>query len=308
MKIWHSLDARDAQNERPLVVAIGFFDGMHRGHQEIARQALRLRKPGWRAAALTFANHPASFLRPGMEPPLITTPEERLDRIAAAGFDECFFVRFDERIASISAERFLTETLVERLGVRAVVVGRNFRFGTKRAGDTAMMQSVLAQHGVTCIAVENTLDEGGERISSTRIRAYVAQGDVETADRLLGHSYELRGTVVLGRGLGHDLHFPTANIELPEKLLPKDGVYSAVARYDGRDYAALVSIGTNPTFDGAHRTVEAWLRDFQETIYGREIALRDLRFVREQQRFETIGALKEQMDRDLHAVAYPSFG
>lgn len=308
MKIYHSLSGRDPNTERPLVVAIGFFDGMHRGHQEIARQTLRLRKPGWRAAALTFANHPASYLRPGMEPPLITTPEERLDLLAAAGFDECFFVRFDDAIASITAEHFLTETLVRDLGARGVVVGKNFRFGHKRSGDTAMMQTVLDEHGVVCVPVENSADEHGERISSTRIRGYIAQGDLETADRLLGHSYEIRGTVVLGRGVGHDLNFPTANIALPHKLLPKDGVYSAVARHEGRDFAALVSIGTNPTFDGSAQTVEAWLRDFRETIYGHELALRDLRFVREQQRFDTVEELKEQMDRDLHAVAYPAYG
>lgn len=308
MKIWHSLRERDPQTQRPLVVGIGFFDGMHRGHQEIARQTLRLRKPGWRAAALTFANHPASFLRPGTEPPLITTPEERLDLIAAAGFDECFFIRFDGDVASITAERFLTGTLISDLGVRGVVVGKNFRFGNKRAGDTALMRSVLGEHGISCVPLEHTTDEQGERISSTRIRAYVAGGDLQTADRLMGHSYELRGRVVLGAGRGHDLHFPTANIELPDKLVPKDGVYSALARVDGRDYAALVSIGTNPTFDGAHRAVEAWLRDFHDTIYGRELALRDLRFVREQQRFESVAELQAQMDRDLHAVAYPAYG
>jgi riboflavin kinase/FMN adenylyltransferase len=308
MKIYHTLTGRDAKTERPLVVAIGFFDGMHLGHQEIARQTLRLRKPGWRAAALTFANHPAAYLRPGMEPPLITTPEERLDLLAAAGFDECFFVRFDENVASITADQFLRQTLAVDLGARGVVVGKNFRFGNKRAGDTTLMQTVLGELGITCVPVENTLDDRGERISSTRIRAAIAQGEMEAADRLLGHSYELRGRVVLGRGVGHDLRFPTANVELPRKLVPKDGVYSALARYEGRDYAALVSIGTNPTFDGAHRTVEAWLRDFHETIYGRELVLRDLRFVREQQRFDTVEALREQMMHDLHAVAYPAYG
>jgi riboflavin kinase/FMN adenylyltransferase len=306
VKIHHALKRSGA--ERPIVVAIGFFDGMHRGHREIARQTLRLRKPGWNAAMLTFANHPASFLRPGTEPPLITTPEERLDLIAAAGFDECFFVRFDDTIASIEAERFVAQTLLEDLRVRGVVVGKNFRFGNKRAGDTALMQRLLGERGVAFVPVENLLDQDGDRISSTRIRAAVAQGDLDAADRLLGHSYELRGRVTLGRGVGHDLQFPTANLELPQKLLPPDGVYSAIARYDGRDYAALVSIGSNPTFNGARRTVEAWLRDFTETIYGRELALRDLRFVREQQRFDTPAALKEQMDRDLDAVAYPSFG
>jgi riboflavin kinase/FMN adenylyltransferase len=305
VKIHYALK-RDSQT--PLVLAIGFFDGMHRGHQDIARQTLRLRKPGWRAAALTFSNHPASFLRPGKEPPLICTPEERIDLLARAGFDECFFIKFDERIAEQKAEQFLRETLLRDLGVRGVVVGKNFRFGNKRAGDTALMQRIFEDAGITFVPVEHTVDEWGERVSSTRIRERIAEGDLAKADEMLGHSYQLRGRVELGAGRGHDLGFPTANITVPAKLLPKDGVYSAVARHDGRDYAALVSIGTNPTFDGRARTVEAWLRDFHSTIYGEELALRDLRFVRDQQRFESVEALLEKMNEDLEAVAYPSYG
>lgn len=295
-------------SDTPLVLAIGFFDGMHRGHQDIAKQTLRLRKPGWRAAALTFSNHPAAFLRPGNEPPLISTLEERIDLIGHAGFDECFFIKFDERIASQQAERFLRETLIRDLRVRGVVVGKNFRFGNKRAGDTELMQRVFAESGVTFVAAAHTADEWGERISSTRIRSYIAEGEMAKADELLGHSYEIRGCVELGAGRGHDLGFPTANVTVPAKLLPKDGVYAAVARHDGRDYAALVSIGTNPTFNGRSRTVEAWLRDFHGTIYGQELALRDLRFVREQQRFDSVEALLEKMNQDLESVAYPSYG
>lgn len=305
MKLHYEL-RRDATT--PLVLAIGFFDGMHRGHQDIARQTLRLRRPGWRAAALTFSNHPASFLRPGKEPRLICTEEERIDLIARAGFDECFFVQFDERIASQEAHHFLSQTLVRDLGVRGVVVGKNFRFGHKRAGDTELMARIFSEAGVAFVPVENTTDEFGDRISSTRIRALVADGKLAEADALLGRSYELRGRVELGAGRGHDLGFPTANIAVPGKLLPKDGVYSATARYDGRDYAALVSIGTNPTFDGDRRTIEAWLRDFHQTIYGEELALRDLRFVRDQQRFANVEELLARMHDDLDAVAYPSYG
>lgn len=305
MKLHYEL-RRDATT--PLVLAIGFFDGMHRGHQEIARQTLRLRKPGWRAAALTFSNHPASFLRPGKEPKLICTPEERIDLIARAGFDECFFVRFDDRIASQEAHHFLKQTLLEDLGVRGVVVGKNFRFGYKRTGDTELMTQIFGNAGVAFVPVENTTDEFGDRISSTRIRALIAEGRLAEADALLGRSYELRGRVELGAGRGHDLGFPTANVAVPAKLLPKDGVYSATARYEGRDYAALVSIGTNPTFDGARRTIEAWMRDFHQTIYGEELALRDLRFVRDQQRFASVEELLARMRDDLDAVAYPSYG
>jgi len=291
--------------DRPIVIAIGFFDGLHIGHREIVRATLRMRKPGWRSGVLTFSNHPAAFLRPGSEPSLLSTVEERIDRFAAAGFEECFFVPFDERVASTEPRAFL-ELLVGRLGVRGVAVGETFRYGHKRAGDVEQMRAYYADKNVSVAAVPSvTLD--GERVSSTRIRALVAEGNMERAEAMLGYGYELRGTVELGAGRGHGLGFPTANVRVPEKLLPRDGVYSGVGRYDGRDYAALISIGTNPQFGGELRTVEAWLRDFRGSIYGRELALRDLRFVREQSVFGSIDELVAQMQRDLEAVAYPSF-
>jgi riboflavin kinase / FMN adenylyltransferase len=304
LKVRHDL-TRDGV--RPLVLAIGFFDGLHRGHREVARQALRRRKPGWRAGVLTFANHPASHLRPGNEPPLISTPPERLELFARGGFEECFFVQFDERIATLSPAEFL-EILAERLYARAVVVGATFRFGHKRAGDVAFMNDFFSERGIEVVAVEPVCEDG-VRISSTRIRHLIADGETMAADRLLGGTgYEIRGPVEIGAGRGHALGFPTANLRIPEKLLPKDGVYAATARYDGRDYAALVSIGMNPQFGGGPRSVEAWLRDFHQTIYGRELALRDFRYVREQRLFAQVGELIEQMQLDLQAIGYPSYG
>ena len=302
--ITHALE-RDSQ--RPLALAIGFFDGFHRGHRAIARQTLRMRRPGWRSGVLTFSNHPSAFLRPGTEPPLLYTPEERVAAFAAAGFEECLFVTFDDGIARLSPQAFL-DVLVDRLGVRAVVVGSSFRFGHKRAGDVAFMRDYFDRRGVGFVPLENATD-GSERISSTRIRELVAAGDLAAADRMIGgNGYEIRGAVELGRGRGHALGFPTANVRPPRKLLPKDGVYAALARYDGRDRPALVSIGTNPQFGGTERTVEAWLRDFHQTIYGRELALRELRYVRAQMLFEGVDELVAQMRRDLEAVAFPSYG
>lgn len=304
MKLYYELRR---ESDRPLVLAIGFFDGFHGGHREIARQTRLLRRPGWRSGVLTFAEHPAAHLRPGMEPPLISTAEERLRLFASAGFEECFFVPFDERIATLSPEAFL-EILVDRLGARGVVVGNTFRFGHKRAGDATLMAHVLGKRGVSFVGVPPVVEDG-ERVSSTRIRALIEAGDLGMADRLLGGTgYELRGVVELGAGRGHELGFPTANLRVAPKLLPKDGVYAATARFDGRDYAALVSIGTNPQFGGSARTVEAWLRDFQLTIYGCELWLRDLRYVREQRLFATVGELVAQMERDVAAVGYPSYG
>ncbi len=305
MKVHYALDRSD---DTPLVLAIGFFDGMHRGHQDIARRTRALRKPGWNAGVLTFSNHPASFLRPGSEPELLSTPEERVDLLARAGYEECFFVPFDAAVAKQTPDEFLKRTLIEKLGVRGVAVGRTFRFGHGREGDVALMEGVLRESGVAFAPVEIAADENGERISSTHIRKLIADGDVQKADHLLGHAYELRGTVIAGAGRGHDLGFPTANLAVPGKLLPRDGVYSGVARHEGRDYATLVSIGTNPTFDGKTRTVEAWLRDFHDTIYGHELALRDLCFVREQRKFASPDELLSQMEDDARAVPYPAFG
>lgn len=304
MKIRHDL-TRDGV--RPLVLAIGFFDGFHRGHREVARQTLRRRKPGWRSGILTFANHPATHLRPGTEPPLLTTPSERLELFARAGFEECFFVPFNESVATLSPSEFL-EILAGRLNVRAVSVGATFRFGHKRAGDVTFMNEVLSRRDVEVVAVEPVCEDGA-RISSTRIRGLIAAGETIAADRLLdGTGYEIRGSVEIGAGRGHALGFPTANLKIPAKLLPKDGVYAASARYDGREYAALVSIGANPQFGDGPRTVEAWLRDFHQTIYGRELALRDFRYVREQRLFSEVGELIEQMQLDLQAIGYPSYG
>lgn len=265
-----------------------------------------LRRPRWRSGVLTFANHPAAHLRPGSEPPLISTPEERLGLFAGAGFEECFFVRFDQRVATLSPQTFLQMLL--DLGVRGVVVGSTFRFGHGRAGDAALMSDYLERRNVAMVGVD-PIAERGERISSTRIRALVTSGDLAQADDLLGGTgYEIRGVVEVGAGRGHALGFPTANVRLPAKLLPKDGIYAATARYDGRDYPALVSIGQNPHFGGNVRTVETWLRDFQHTIYGRELALRDLRYVREQRLFADTSELISQMRSDLLAIGYPAYG
>ena len=288
------------------MVAVGFFDGFHRGHRAIVREALRERRPGERTAVLTFRDHPTAFLRPGQEPPMIATLEERVNAFARAGIDEAFVLPFDASFASLGPAQFLDETLIARLGARAMVVGANFRFGHKRAGDVAFAQARLAERGRAVVAVANTLD-GGERVSSTRIRAAIQAGELDVADRLLGVPYTVRGAVAFGAGRGHDLGYPTANVAVaPNKLLPPDGVYRVTGRHDGRDYIGLVSIGTNPTFDGTARTVEAWLLDFNGALYGEELALRDFRFLRAQRRFDSVDELVAQMRDDASEVRFPT--
>jgi riboflavin kinase/FMN adenylyltransferase len=304
VKIHHVLPERAPDRAR--VVAIGFFDGFHLGHQAIIREALRERRAGERSAVLTFREHPSAFLRPGHEPPMIATLEERVNAFARAGIDEAYVLDFDASIASLTPAQFLDDVLVGRIGARAMVVGENFRFGNKRAGDVPFAHEHFAAQGRLATGVPNTMVEG-ERVSSTRIRAAIQASDLELADRLLGYGYTVRGLVAFGAGRGHDLGFPTANVTVPPaKLLPPDGVYRIIARHDGRSYPGLVSIGTNPTFEGAARTVEAWLLDFNGALYGEELVLREFRFVRGQQRFDSIDALIAQMREDAATVKFPT--
>ena len=312
MKVHHALPAvsdavRSSSKRSSLVVAVGFFDGFHRGHRAIVRALLSIRQPGERVAIVTFKNHPATFLRPDANPPLIMTLEERINAFAAANIDEAFVLPFDAAMAMQTPHEFLDETLVERIGARAVIVGQNFRFGTKRTGDVAFARAHLHARGLEFLAVPNETD-GSERISSTRVRSAIGMGDFLEADRLLGSAFTLRGRVSLGFGRGHDLGYPTANIDVPsEKMLPPDGVYSISGRLDGHDHSGLVSIGTNPTFDGRRRTVEAWLLDYRGSCYGEELTLRNFRFIRGQQRFESVDALLAQMRLDAAAIKFPSF-
>jgi len=305
MKVHHVLEPPTAR--RPVALAVGFFDGFHLGHRAIVRETIARRRPGAIAAALTFPTHPATLVRPGSVPPLITTVEERVNLLAGCGLDELYLVPFDAAFAEVEARTFLLEKLVGTLGVEALVVGENFRFGRGRTGDVALARAVLEPLEAAVVAVPPVLDDG-ERVSSTRVRAALVSGDLVTANRLLGAPYALRGRITLGFGRGHELGFPTANLEIPAgKTLPADGVYAAVGRYDGRDRRALVSIGSNPTFAGARRTVEVWLLDFRETIYGEELALRDFVFVRRQATFASVDALVEQMARDAEHARFPSF-
>ena len=311
MKLHYALprseEYRAERARHPLCVAIGVFDGFHLGHQAIVRTLLQARRAGERTAVITFAEHPSRLLRPDDVPPQIATLAERINAFARSGIDEAFVLSFDSAFAALTPEQFLHDVLIDALGVRVMIVGAGFHFGAKRAGDIAFARAFLGARGRLAVGVENASYDG-ERVSSTRIRAALAAGDMTTVDALLGASYTVRGPVSFGAGRGHDLGFPTANIVVsPEKMLPPDGVYASTGRYDGRDYPGLVSIGTNPTFDGRARTVEAWLLDFNGSLYGEELAVRDFRFLREQRRFASVGELLEQIRTDAQAVPFPSF-
>jgi riboflavin kinase/FMN adenylyltransferase len=296
VKIHHELAPRGELP--PLALAIGFFDGLHRGHRALIDALKPYAQKNTRLAALTFRHHPLRFLRADEAPALIVTLEERMNLLAAAGIQEVYVLDFTQEIAALEAQQFLEHVLIEKLNVRAVAVGDSFRFGAKRKGDVALASQVLKQHNVAFHAVDHIV-YGNDRISSTRVRTAITDGRIDEVDAMLGYSYAISGLVQMGAGRGHDLGFPTANIEVCSELaLPADGVYSTNACFDGIDYRALVSIGTNPTFAGTARTVEVWIRDFAKTIYGRELRIEHLRFLRGQKKFSNIAELESQMQQD----------
>lgn len=300
MQIIRSIDAYDRSDG--LLLSIGVFDGVHIGHRAVLRSLVERRRPGELAAALTFEHHPQAFLHPEAAPKQIATADEKVNLLAQCGLDLLFLLPFDDRIAQTDAETFLRDVLVSRLHVKQLVVGDNWRFGKGRAGDVALARRVLESLG--CRFECAVLAQGdGDTISSSRIRSLIEERRFDEADRLLGSPYTVRGIVEAGDGRGHVLGFPTANLRVSdEKLVPPDGIYSAIAHHDGVDRTAVVSIGSKPTFGGTQRAIEAYLIDFDGSIYGDQLALRSWHHVRDQVRYDGPEALVRQMRLDVETV------
>src|SRR5215203_4002944 len=283
------------------VVALGNFDGMHLGHQAVVRRAVEEgRERGARVVAATFDPHPRAVLAPGSEPKLLTTLELRREALLRYGVDEVRVIRFDESLSRKSPEEFVRNVLVGEMGAGAVVVGENFRFGYKAAGDFMELERLMRGYGGEAYAVPVRSGEGEAPISSTRIRTLIGEGEVAEAARLLGRPYVLRGKVVVGDKRGRAIGFPTANV-LPDPALvvPARGVYAGSVRVGEEEYAACTNVGVAPTFGRAESRVEAHLLDFEGDLYGRVVDVSFVRRIREERRFSGIDELKAQIQRDV---------
>lgn len=278
------------------IFALGFFDGVHRGHRELLYACKSLaRDMGASTWALTFDKHPKSLFTD--EPiPLLNTTEDRCTLLRQYEIDEVFVLYVNEKTISLPWDVFL-EMLIED-GAAGFVCGYDFRFGRNGEGNAEKLAAFAAARNIPyLIAPEQTMD--GEKISSTRIRALIEKGDLETANRLLGHPHMLSGTVVSGQKLGRTIGIPTANLHLPEELIkPAFGVYACRAWVDGKYYVAVTNIGTRPTVDGQGVTVEPWILDFDGDLYGKEITLQFHKFLRREQKFDSLDALKAQIQKD----------
>lgn len=277
-------------------VCIGVFDGVHLGHRAVISQAVETaRAHNEPCAVLTFDRNPLAVLAPDRAPPALATLGQNLDRFEQLGADLAVVLPFTAATAQTLADDFLKHVLIERARAARLVVGHDFAMGRGREGDTVW----LAQRLPTLVVPPLELD--GKRVSSTVIRGLVHEGEVEQAARLLGHPFTLRGVVAAGDQIGRKLGFPTANLALGQKqCVPRDGVYYGHGVVSGVRHPAAVSVGDKPSFGGGDRTIEAYLLDYEgPEFYGRSVDVEFIGRLRDQERFGSIDALKEQMDSDI---------
>jgi riboflavin kinase/FMN adenylyltransferase len=286
---------------RGVVVALGNFDGVHLGHQAVLRRAV---EEGWRrgsrVVAATFDPHPRAVLTPGSQPKLLTTLELRREALLRYGVDEVREILFDKELSKKSPEEFVREVLVGEIGAGVVVVGENFRFGHRAAGDAGDLGRLMRSFGGEACAVPVRNVDGKGGISSTRIRALIAGGEVEEAAGLLGRPYVLRGEVVVGDRRGQSIGFPTANVvPNPAVVVPGRGVYAGFVRVGKDVYAACTNVGVAPTFERGEGRVESYLLDFEGDLYGSVVDVSFVRRIRPEKRFSGVDELKEQIARDV---------
>jgi riboflavin kinase / FMN adenylyltransferase len=292
----HNLRAR----HRGCAVTIGNFDGVHLGHQAMLERLVRhARGLGVPATVMTFEPAPREYFEPRHAPARLTRLREKLELFAAAGVERCLVLRFEKRLQGMHGDEFVHGLLCERMGARQVVVGSDFRFGVGGKADVALLQKVGAQLGFGVEVVEPVLVDG-ERVSSSLIRAALANGDLERAARLLGRPYAMHGKVIRGEGLGRKLGFPTANMRVHRRVTPLDGIFAVRVRGIGaRALPGVASLGTRPTVGGGEVLLEAHLFDFDADLYGRWLAVEFVQWLREERRFESLDAMVVQMHIDV---------
>jgi riboflavin kinase / FMN adenylyltransferase len=285
--------------ETPLHLALGVFDGVHIGHQAvISRAVTAAAREGGLAGVLTFDPHPIRVIAPSKAPTsLLETLEHKARVVAGLGVELFIPLHFDADFAKWNADEFMEKLL--RAPVRTIAVGEDWRFGHKRGGDVDLLRDAAARFGFNLEAVAPVMHDG-ERVSSTRIRQAIRDGNFAAAEEMLGRPYSVSGTVVEGQKLGRRLGFPTANLATGDAQLPPDGVWAVrVTLPDGRSVGAVANLGLRPTVDGAGRVLEAHLLDFSENLYGESLEIQFFQQLRREIKFDSIEALRTQIQKDV---------
>ena len=287
------------------VITIGNFDGVHIGHQALFHEVIdKAAATDGTSVAMTFEPHPLRVLKQNNHPPLITLYEQKVELIERTGIDVLICVPFTLAFASLSAEQFVKDLLVQKIGVKAIVVGEDYSFGKNREGNIDLLRAYAPDYGFEVIVAGwiRSARAVKDRISSTRIRELISDGLMENAEKMLGRSYQIRGRVVAGRDRGGKLlGIPTANINLHDELCPKTGIYAVTVEMDDKKYKGVANIGFSPTFDDHEFTVEVHIFDFNANIYGRKIRVNFIKRIRDEKKFSGISELIDQIHLDIAA-------
>ena len=284
------------------VLALGNFDGLHRGHAKIIdRVRRRAGERGGTPAAMTFDPHPPRVVRPDKAPALLMTTEQRLEALGRAGMQGVAVVRFTQEMSLWDPEMFVRTVLVDWLRVVEVWVGANFLFGHERAGTFSVLRSLGSRHGFRAEKIDPVRYKDFV-VSSTRVRRLIAEGRVDEAGALLGHHYFIDGTVVRGDARGREIGFPTANLNTTNELLPPAGVYATMAGLNGVEHPSVTNIGTRPTFGGGEVRVESHLLDGTRDLYDARLRLSFVQRLRDERAFPDVDALRAQIDADARAA------
>lgn len=299
MKIFNDIATLRAHLVEPTVATIGNYDGLHRGHRAILKRVLeRAVQVSGGSLLITFDPHPLSVLAPDRAPRQIVTLRQKLTLLREAGLGFVLILPFTMELAAVTPEGFVRDYLSAGLGLREVYVGANFNFGRGRAGSADTLVELCGEVGIHAEKVPEIRNLGSP-VSSSRIRRALQAGEVELACELLGRPYAVEGTVVHGDGRGVALGFPTANLNVSNTLIPQDGVYVTQAIVEGHVRPAVTNIGARPTFKDAQYAIETHLLDGPGDLYGKEIEVRFLARLRQELRFDSVGALVEQVRRDI---------
>ena len=293
-------ETKEFQISEPTVVSIGKFDGLHVGHKKLVKEMLKWKEQGCKAAMFTFSTPPWTLVK-GKPQTMLMTNRERMNLLSETGVEYLVEYPFDEEVCHMEPERFVAEILTGKMNAKIIVTGPDCHFGYKAAGDKELLEKLAPRYGYRFFVVDKERDEDGKIISSTYVREMLAEGNIQKANRLLGYPYYVTGTVEHGNAIGHKKLYPTANLIPPDvKHLPKFGVYVARVTVDGRTYGGLTNVGKKPTISGENPTgVETYLYDFQGNLYGKEMKVELLDFIRPEMKFASIGELKAQLDHDI---------
>lgn len=297
MKIFHGTE--NANILRPTVLTLGVFDGLHLGHQRIMETVVeRARQIGAVPTAITFDPHPRAVLHPESSPPLLQTLDQRLAAFEFLGIKQAIVVRFTKEFAAQEAEKFLRETLHERLQAREVYLGKGFEFGKNRAGNIALLKKVSAELGFFAEEVPEVRLRG-KRISSSRVRQTLFAGRVNLARRMLGRPYGVEGQIEHGARRGHQIGFPTANLKPQNRVIPRLGVYVTATLINDVWRRSITNIGVRPTFENdSEPSIETYIFDFDGDLYGDVLRVRFLHRLRNERKFSGIEELKAQIEKD----------